>query len=69
MNTVDARGCACPEPVMMTREALYEDPSGVEVLVDNVCAVENISRFAGHFGYAVTTLQDGDDTHLTLQKK
>ena len=69
MKLVDARGCACPEPVMMTREAMYEDASGVEVLVDNTCAVENITRFANNFGYAVVTQQEGEDTRLTLTKK
>ena len=69
MKQVDARGCACPEPVMMTREAMYEDPNGVEVLVDNSCAVENITRFAGNFGYAVATESNGEETKLTLTKK
>ena len=69
MNKVDARGHACPEPVMMTREALHEDASGVEVLVDSPCAAENITRFAGNFGYAVATEENGDETKLTLTKK
>ena len=69
MKTVDARGCACPDPVRMTREALHEDPSGAEVWVDAACAVENITRFAGHFGYAVSARQEGDDTRLTLTEK
>ena len=69
MNTVDARGHACPEPVMMTREALHEDAGGVEVLVDSPCAAENITRFAANFGYAVMTEQNGDETKLTLAKK
>ena len=68
MKQVDARGCACPEPVMMTREAMYEDPNHIVVLVDEACAVENVTRFAKNFGFAVTTEQDGDDTKLTLTK-
>ena len=68
MNMVDARGHACPEPVMMTREALHEDAAGVEVLVDSACAAENITRFAGNFGYAVAAVQNGDETKLTLTK-
>lgn len=69
MKKVDARGCACPEPVMMTREAMYEDPACVEVTVDNACAVENITRFAANFGYAVAVRQDGEESTLTLTKK
>ena len=69
MKLVDARGCACPEPVMMTREAMFEDPNHIEVLVDESCAVENITRFARNFGFSVTEEKNGDDTKLTLLKK
>lgn len=68
MKTVDARGCACPEPVMMTRAALHEDAAGAVVLVDNACAVENIARFAANFGYAVAKQTMGGETELTLTK-
>ena len=68
MKLVDARGCACPEPVMMTREAMYEDPKQIEVLVDEACAVENVTRFAKNFGFTVITEQDGEETKLTLTK-
>ncbi|MEG2931926.1 MAG: sulfurtransferase TusA family protein, partial [Ruthenibacterium sp.] len=38
MKTVDARGRACPEPVILTAQALPEAPEGLTVLVDHVCA-------------------------------
>lgn len=66
MKTVDARGLDCPQPVMMTREALNEDASGVQVLVDSNCSVENISRFAKNSGYTVTVKTEGDGSALTL---
>ncbi len=69
MKTVDARGCACPEPVVMTRNAILESPEGAEVLVDASCAVENISRFARSAGYAVKAAKNGDEVTLTLTKK
>ncbi|MDD3214898.1 MAG: sulfurtransferase TusA family protein [Eubacteriales bacterium] len=69
MKQVDARGCACPEPVVLTRNAVKEDPSGAEVLVDNACAVENISRFARNSGYQVAVQKNGDDIKLTLKKQ
>ena len=69
MNKVDARGCACPEPVVMTRNALKDDPTGAEVLVDNACSVENISRFARNSGYGVSVQKDGTDVKLTLKKQ
>lgn len=44
-KTVDARGLACPEPVIMTRNALdSHDVKEVLAIVDNQAALENISR-------------------------
>ncbi|MDI6776600.1 MAG: sulfurtransferase-like selenium metabolism protein YedF [Syntrophales bacterium] len=44
---VDARGLACPLPVIRTREALAEVTEGtVTVLVDNPESRENVRRFA-----------------------
>ena len=54
MKTVDARGFACPQPVIMAQKAIKADaPGELQVLVDNKCAVENVtppsrlSRFHG----------------------
>jgi len=43
--TVDARGLACPQPVIMAKRAIEEN-AAVTVLVDNDAAVENIRRMA-----------------------
>ncbi len=44
-QTVDARGLACPEPVILTRRALdSQDVSEVLAIVDSQAALENISR-------------------------
>ncbi len=69
MKNVDARGCACPEPVVMTRNALKQDPSSAVILVDNTCAVENITRFAHNSGYQVNVTKDGSEFKLTLKKQ
>lgn len=47
MTTIDARGLACPEPVMRARAALLRSKGGeVEVLVDNATARDNLLRLA-----------------------
>ena len=47
--TVDARGLACPIPVIRVKKALEGAPPGrVVVLVDEPVAVENITRLAGY---------------------
>lgn len=48
---VDARGLACPMPVVMVqKEVKNSNPAELTVLVDNQCAVENVTRFAGSQG-------------------
>ena len=48
MKTVDARGLSCPEPVIRTKNALASGEKAYTVMVDNVTARENVSRFAMH---------------------
>ena len=68
MNTVDARGLSCPEPVIMTRKALASGDQSYEILVDNPASRENVTRYAEHQGYSVSvTEQDGEYT-LSLRK-
>ena len=70
MKTVDARGFACPQPVIMTQKAVKaEAPGELTVLVDNKCAVENVTRFGESQGYTVTAADgDDDDFIVTLRK-
>lgn len=65
---IDARGLACPEPVVRTQHAIQSNPDGVEVLVDNMAAVENITRFAKSRRYEVKVQENGGEYMLTLTK-
>jgi TusA-related sulfurtransferase len=57
---VDARGKNCPEPVLMTKNAVSPDVTEVETLVDNPIARENVSRFMKSKGFSVEcTENDG----------
>lgn len=50
---LDARGLACPKPVLLAKEALVdlgEEPGRIEMVVDNKAAVENLSRMAASYG-------------------
>ena len=67
-NTVDARGRSCPEPVLMTKKALKENPNDIEIIVDNVTAKENVTRFAINSGYKVEVKQKENDYILGLSK-
>ena len=68
---IDARGYACPMPMVMTRKELEKShPATLEVLVDSQSAVENVSRLAGNNGYAVEVRPaDDDEFTLVLTKK
>lgn len=67
---VDARGFSCPMPVVMVQKSIKADhPADLEVLVDNRCAVENVTRFANGQGYEVSVRAEGGDFRLTLRKQ
>lgn len=61
VKKIDARGLSCPQPVLMSKKALEENPSGIEVLVDNNAACQNIKRFMENAGYKVYIKENDDD--------
>ena len=66
---VDARGLLCPMPVVMVRKkVMASNPEALDVLVDDPCAVENVTRFAGSCGYKVEVTENGPDFKLELRK-
>ena len=66
---IDARGYSCPMPVIMVQKAVKDGaPQTLEVLVDNRCSLENVTRFANNQGYSVTSSQEGEDFRLVLTK-
>lgn len=68
LNLVDARGLSCPQPVLLAKKAIEKDPKGVQLLVDNITARDNITRFGNNSGYKVDVKKQGEDFLLTLQK-
>ena len=57
---IDARGKNCPEPVLMTKNAVSPGVTELETLVDNPIARENVSRFMKSKGFSVEcTEKDG----------
>ena len=67
---VDAMGKQCPIPVVLAKKALegMTVPGTLEVLVDNQCSVENVTRFAESSGYKVAVAPEGQDFRLSLSK-
>ncbi|MEO0225425.1 MAG: sulfurtransferase TusA family protein, partial [candidate division WOR-3 bacterium] len=69
VKKIDARGLACPQPVVVTKKALEEIETGViEVLVDNKPASENVSRFAKNAGCDVMVSEEKGDFVIRITK-
>ena len=58
---LDCRGLSCPEPVMKTKRAIADKPESIEVLVDQMAPLENVSRFLKAMKYNVVAEEkDGE---------
>lgn len=68
LKTVDARGRACPEPVLLTRKALETSPEGVQVLVSSSVSRDNVRRFAASRGYQIEVQRSGEDFLLIITR-
>lgn len=68
MQIVDARGLSCPEPVVMTRNAMAGKEPAYQVLVDTVAAKENVTRFAMSQGYEVSVSENNGEFTLDITK-
>ncbi|UCF94528.1 MAG: sulfurtransferase-like selenium metabolism protein YedF [Desulfobacterales bacterium] len=62
MKEIDARGLACPAPVLQTKATLQEDnPNRVRVVVDNAASQQNVQRFLESQGFQTQLEQHGAD--------
>ncbi len=66
---VDCRGLSCPEPVLMTRQALLQATGNAfEVMVSNAVARDNVKRAASGMGWKVDVKPDGDGFKLNITR-
>jgi tRNA 2-thiouridine synthesizing protein A len=69
IQTVDARGLSCPQPVIMSRAAIKRAGTGaIEVLVDTGTSRDNVTRMARKEGWQVEVQQAQDGFKLILNK-
>ena len=68
MNNIDARGLSCPQPVLLTKKAVQQNPADVTILVDNETAKNNVLRFLQHSGYTVAIETSVDTIQLQAKK-
>jgi TusA-related sulfurtransferase len=66
---VDARGLSCPEPVLLTKQAIESIQAGtIEVLVETTTSRDNVTRMATHLGCSVAVEEAGSDFRLLIRK-
>jgi len=63
---IDARGKACPMPVIMAKKEIDGGCRDLTVLVDNRTAVENLTRLGNSAGMTVTTGETADGLFVCL---
>jgi selenium metabolism protein YedF len=62
MKEIDARGLACPAPVLQTKATLQEErPQRLKVVLDNAASQQNVQRFLESQGFQTTLEQSGED--------
>ena len=63
---IDARGKACPQPVIMAKKEIDGGCRDLTILVDNRTAVENLTRLGNSAGMQVTTGDNGNGLFVRL---
>ena len=64
---VDARGLACPQPVIMAKKAIEEDGHCL-IIVDNEAAQENVCRMARTLGCDPVVYETGEGIRIDIVK-
>ncbi len=68
-SEIDARGLACPQPVIATKKALDVIREGVvTTIVDNTAARENVAKFAAANGCGVSVEERSGYYHIRITK-
>lgn len=69
-NILDCRGLACPEPVVRSKKYIKEHvPAAFTVLVDNMAAMENVSRLLKSQGYSAQAIAAGQEWRIEARQQ
>ncbi|MCF6462865.1 sulfurtransferase TusA family protein [Clostridium sp. Cult1] len=68
MEKIDVRGMSCPQPVLMTKNAIEKHTEGIDILVDNNTAKNNITRFLKNLGYNLEYKNEKEDILIVARK-
>lgn len=69
-KTVDAKGLSCPQPVILTLDAIKKgDDKDILILTDTEASKENVTRAAESQGCRIRDISaDGDGYRILIEK-
>jgi len=67
MFEVDARGLSCPQPLMMTNDAIKSQDGPIKVLVSEPHQRTNVEKFAKDKGKKVTVNEVGSEFEIVIE--
>ncbi len=67
MFEVDARGLSCPQPLMMTNDAIKSQEGPIKVLVSEPHQRTNVEKFAKDKGKKVTVNEVGSEYEIVIE--
>ncbi len=65
-NLIDARGQACPKPVILAKQKIDAKVESFQIIVDNETAVKNIEKLAHSVHYNMNTNKQPDGFYIDL---
>jgi|OpeIllAssembly_1097287.scaffolds.fasta_scaffold1262852_2 TusA-related sulfurtransferase len=65
---IDARGLACPQPVVLASRAIREGVDALEVIVDNEVSKENLLRLAKKYNMRADVKEENQDIVIQIAK-
>jgi TusA-related sulfurtransferase len=69
-HEVDARGLSCPQPVLMTLQAIQSAGNDdICIRVDNSTSFENVSRAATGKGWLIANVEQNDGEYRVMIHK
>ena len=68
MDIIDARKLNCPQPLVLTKNALENGLQEIVVLVDNDTAKQNILKFSNKMGYKCEIYDENGDIGIRIKK-
>ncbi len=67
MFEIDARGLSCPQPLMMTNDAIKSQEGPIKVLVSEPHQRTNVEKFAKDKGKKVTVNEVGSEYEIVIE--